>query len=325
MSDNNSPIDDAALIQKFAEGTTELLASENLRIENLGGQIQLTTKKAEMLALITLAAKKRSALLKQGSQYFEQINEILLKNNFVNHGQAKQKDFIEYQQYKAPEGYQVFYTEAVTLWKKWWPTQKHGSQLQLNILFYTRNQWYPIQNITVAQAVFELKTLVGQINLNRFDKVLWANKLPQSQIVEEVMQNSVNSSSATIIENIRGNSNKPELAQVVFNQAGINSDKTQLEIQSIDSETPSEKCSVLAVDPEHQPVAKHQTTPSSPDLLMYVKQKAIHSFEHYLDDLVKIANDRVAKAEKRALKAERRAALLADLLRKMGIDPNNIY
>ena len=58
---------------------------------------------------------------------------------------------------------------------------------------------------------------------------------------------------------------------------------------------------------------------------MYVKQKAIHSFDHYLDDLIKIANDRVAKAEKRALKAERRAALLADLLRKMGIDPNNIY
>ena len=316
MSDNNSPIDDAALIQKFAEGTTELLASQNFLVENMGGQIQLTTKKAEILALIAIAAKKRSALLKQRSQYFEQINEILLKNNFVNHGQAKQKDFIEYQQYKAPVGYQVFYTEAVTLWKKWWPTQKHGSQLQLNILFYTRNQWYPIQNITVNQAIFEIKTLVGQITLNREDKVLWANKLPQPQIVSENVENSL---SATLVENRIENLNQPELAQ-----AEINSDKTQIEIQSIDVVTPSEKCSVIKVDPEHKPVVQHKTTPYSQDLLMYVKQKAIHSFDRYLDDLVKIANDRVAKAEQRAIKAERRAALLADMLREMGVDPNNI-
>ena len=316
MPDNNSPIDDAALIQKFAEGTTELLASQNLRLENTGGQLQLTTKKAEMLGLITLAAKKRSALLKQKSQYFEQINEILLKNNFVNHGQAKQKDYIEYQQYKAPEGYQVFYTEAVALWKKWWPTKKHDNQLQLNILFYTKNQWYPIQNIAVQEAILEVKTLVGQINLNRFDKVVWANKLPEAQIVSENVENR---SSATLVENQIENSHQPELAQ-----DGINLYKNQIEIQSIDLVTPSEKGSVVGVNPEYKPITKHKTTPHSQDLLMSVKQKAVHSFDNYLEELVKIANERIAKAEQRAIKAEHRAAILADVLHKMGIDPNKI-
>jgi hypothetical protein len=324
MPDNNFIIDDATLIQKFAEGTTELLASHNLRIENLGGQIKLTTKRSEILALITLSAKKRSALLKQGSQYFEQINEILLKNNFVDHGQSKQKDFIEYQQYQAPAGYQVFYTEAVVLWKKWWPTQRHSNQLKLNILFYTRNQWYPIQNITVHEAVFEIKTLAGQITLKRDDKVFWAHKLPQPKILEKVVESPENNSSATIIENKIGNLKQPELAQAVFNQTEINFDNTQLEIHPTSSETQLEKCSVLGVPSEHQFVKKDQTTSSSQDSLMYVKQKAIHSFEHYLEEIIKIANERVIKAEERALKAERRAAILADLLRKIGIDPNNV-
>ena len=189
-----SPIlDDTRLIQRFSEGETQLLANQNLRLEFSCNAVQLTTRKGELIGILK-PKEKNFCLIKQSSKYWEIIHKTLLDKSFIPLGESEQqKGFFEYQQYEVPKGYKINYTEAGFLWKIWWPSQrrKNNYQIQLSIIVFTKDKWYPIQEIAFVDGIFYIKTLIGEMTLGFTDKVVWLNKLDQEVKSPAVSLNQV--------------------------------------------------------------------------------------------------------------------------------------
>jgi hypothetical protein len=168
-------LDDTKLVEKFVQGSNQLLASTNLRLEVNGGVSQLLTRSGDVIAIMYLQAKPRSAIVKHNSPFLNSIGQILLDQGFVLFGDASRAGFVEYRYYVTPAGYQISYTDPSILWKKWWPTEKFQNKQRFNmdILLSFKDNWYPIQSINVSAGIFTIKTIAGQLILKRDDKVLW--------------------------------------------------------------------------------------------------------------------------------------------------------
>lgn len=168
-------LDDEKLIDKFVQGSNQLLASDNLRLEVNAGLSQIMTKTGEPIAIMYLQNKPRSVIIKHNSQFAELIDRLLIDRDFVMFGDASRAGFLEYKHYVTPAGYRVWYTDPTILWKKWWPTERFQDKQRFNmdILVSFKDNWYPVQNINVNAGIFTIKTIAGQLVLKRDDKVLW--------------------------------------------------------------------------------------------------------------------------------------------------------
>jgi len=190
-------IDDAALIKRFAQGETEFASNNNLRIEYNNSQLQLFTRKSELIGLVTCLHKSRSALIKNSSLHKEIIHKSLTDHNFVFLGDSKRPGFIEYEQYATPDGYKVNHTEAGVLWKTWWPSKRHATNL--NILVFNKGNWCYLQDIIVENGSLYIKTVAGEITLQRTDKLIWATKVSKEKNTGEILDTNGEISSEKIL------------------------------------------------------------------------------------------------------------------------------
>ncbi len=284
MLNNISNIDDATVIKKFFQGDKDLVANSNIRIEGSGSSLQLIAKQSEMLATLTLIEKRRVALVRATSQYWQLIHRLLIENNFVAWGNSKQKGFVEYQQWVPPPGYQIKYTEVVELWKQWWPNQRYHKKhdLDLEMLIFLKNNWYPIQNITVEEGTFYVKTLVGQLKLTSKEKILWASKITKPTAKD--VNDRVNiSSNDELVKERRLSEKKPFL------------------VRNFSSSFQEE------IKPEINLSAQVKS----------IQERAVQNFANNLEEIVQMLLERV-------LQAEQRAERLAARLREVGVDPDEV-
>jgi hypothetical protein len=174
-------LDDNKLIEKFVQGSNQLLASNNLRLEVNGGLSQLLTRSGDPIAIMYLQNKPKTAIVKHSSPFLELIDRLLIERDFVMFGDATRPGFIEYKHYITPAGYRIWNTDPAILWKKWWPTERFQDKQRFNmdILVSFKNNWYPVQNISVNAGKFTIKTIAGQLVLSREDKVLWLAQIMQ--------------------------------------------------------------------------------------------------------------------------------------------------
>jgi hypothetical protein len=171
---------DTKLIQKFAQGSNQLLSNDRVRLETSAGVSQVIAQNGEILAIMYLQRQPRTALIKAGSAYAEKLSEHLIDRDFVLLGDAKLSGFLEYRHYVTPAGYRVNYTEPAILWKKWWPTERfqNKQRFNMNILVRLNDNWYPIQTIVVEAGRFTIKTLPGQIDIKSNEQILWLYQMP---------------------------------------------------------------------------------------------------------------------------------------------------
>jgi hypothetical protein len=177
-------LDDNKLIEKFIQGSNQLLASDRMRLEVNGSVSQLISRNGDPIAIMYLQDKPRTVIIKQNSPFLTALDSSLHAQGFVAIGDASRAGFIEYKYYITPPGYQIFYTDPAILWKKWWPTERFQNKRRFNmdILVSFKDNWYPIQDIVVSAGNFTLKTIVGQLSLKRDGKVLWlAQIVPAEQ------------------------------------------------------------------------------------------------------------------------------------------------
>ncbi len=174
---------DTKLIQKFAQGSNQLLSNDRVRLETNAGVSQVIAQNGEILAIMYLQRQPRTALIKAGSTYAEKFSEHLIDRDFVLLGDAKLAGFLEYRHYVTPAGYRVQYTEPAILWKKWWPTERfqNKQRFNMNILVRLNDNWYPIQNIVVEAGRFTIKTLPGQIDIKSSEQLLWLYQMPTAE------------------------------------------------------------------------------------------------------------------------------------------------
>ncbi len=291
----NQNVDDRTLIQKFVQGETELLASQNFRLDSSGGRLQITTHQSEIVAILNSIDKKRLALVKNDSKYTKFVNQILSENNFVFVGESKQKGFVEHHHFVPPDGYKFQYTEIVFLWKSWWIKKRQVTKHEFNLelLFLIKNNWYPVQTIDAYDGVFTIKTLVGQVSLHGNQKVMWANKL------SEVKPSNIKP--ITTSEN-------PESISDVSKEAAKNNIK-----YNQDNKTFLLDKSNSSLQPEFQP----ETETATEELIKNLRNRTLKTIANYLDEIAKIQIERISQAEQRA---ERLAARLEEL----GVDPDSL-
>jgi hypothetical protein len=176
-------LDDSKLIEKFIQGSNQLLASDRMRLEINGTVSQLISRNGDPIALMYLQTKPRTVIVKQNSPFLSLLDTSLQAQGFVLVGDASRAGFIEYKYYVAPAGYQVFYTDPAILWKKWWPTERFQNKRRFNmdILVSFKDNWYPIQDIVVSGGNFTIKTIAGQLLVKRDGKALWLAQIAEGK------------------------------------------------------------------------------------------------------------------------------------------------
>jgi hypothetical protein len=172
--------DDTKLIEKFVQGSNQLLSNDRVRLETSGGVSQVVGRNGEVLAIMYLQNQPRTALIRNNSAYGERLNRHLVNRDFVLVGESKRSGYLEYHQYVTPAGYQVHYTEPALLWKKWWPTERfqNKQRFNMNILVRVKDNWYPVQDILIHAGTFTVKTLSGQLEISGNQQVLWLSQRP---------------------------------------------------------------------------------------------------------------------------------------------------
>jgi hypothetical protein len=287
-------IEDSKLIEKFIQGSNQLLANDRMRLEVNGTVSQLISRNGDPLALMYLQTKPRTVIIKQNSPFLVALDTSLQAQGFVLIGDASRAGFAEYKHYIAPAGYQVFYTDPAMMWKKWWPTERFQNKRRFNmdILVSFKDNWYPIQDIVISAGNFYIKTIAGQLELKRADKALWL-----SQIVEEKSNNStlnIQPVSGTLV-----NSQTPQL-------------ELSPEVRSSYSSTRS--------------ITKEQEKPA--EVLVQTPPITIEELQQQLNAQLEsnaVIKQKYKKWKQRASIAEQRLEVVYKYLAKLGINPQDIY
>ncbi len=287
-------LDDNQLIEKFVQGSNQLLASDNLRLEVNGGLSQLLARNGDPIAIMYLQNKPKTVIVKHSSPFLELIDRLLIERDFVMFGDATRPGFIEYKHYVTPAGYRIWNTDPAVLWKKWWPTERFQDKQRFNmdILVSFKNNWYPVQNITVNAGKFTIKTIAGQLILTREDKVLW---------LAQIMQDSAGAT-GTLQPTISTIDDPGERLHQPMTMTGFN-------IQS--SEDLAKR-----IQQKQQDINPEQSW------------SIIKKLEQKLQDQIKLtsaAEDKSIQLEQRATIAEQRLQIIYKYLQSVDINPQDIY
>ena len=282
-------LDDDKLIEQFTQGSDRLLVSANLRLEINGGVSQLFTRNGEAIAIMYLQNKPCSVIIKHSSPFSQSIDGLLIDRDFVKLGNAVRPGFIEYKHFTTPAGYRIWHTEPAVLWKKWWPTERFQDKQRFNmdILVNFKHNWYPVQNIIVNAGIFTIKTIAGQLELNREDRVLW------------LAQNVSDSSNTT------GNLSHP-ISTTAAEQPPVTS--------GLNSPSPANLAKKI-----HQKQLEIQ-----PDRAWSIIKKLEQQL-HEQVQATTAAEDKANQLESRAVIAEQRLQIIYKYLQEIGVNPRDIY
>ena len=281
-------LDDDKLIEQFVQGEDRLFASANLRIEVNGGLSQLLARNGDPIAIMYLQNKPRSVIVKQSSPFLKLIDRRLIERDFVMFGNASSRaGFIEYKHYATPAGYRILYTEPAVLWKKWWPTEKFQDKQRFNmeILVNFKHNWYPVQNIIVNAGIFTIKTIAGQLELNRDQQVLWLAQIaPENTgVTANIQQSALNVEQVTTATGISVASPIGLANKIHQKQLEINPDRAWEIIKKLEQKLQAQ----IGLNTEME--------------------------------------DKVERLENRAVMVEQRLQVVYKYLQEIGIDPRDVY
>jgi hypothetical protein len=303
---NNFEIDDRKLIEKFVQGSNQLIASTNLRLDVNGTVSQLMSRSGETIAFMYLQSKPRTVIIKNNPSILEIIDPLLIDRDFVLIGTANRTGFIEYKHYVTPAGYRIWYTDPSILWKKWWPTERFQDKqrFNMNILVNFKDNWYPVQNISLNAGTFTIKTIAGHLVLPRESKVLWLAQIMQEKPSAAVTNDRVESKS--VIEN-----SVPRIA-------GLNTQISSTDITDKiqhQSEIDSKQAWSVIEDLEQKLQVEQAWT-------------MIKELEKKLQSQIQISaaiEKKLTRSEHRAIIAEQRLQMVHEYLHKMGVNPQDVY
>lgn len=179
-------LDDTTLIQQFISGEVTLAANQNLRIEPAFDSVQLLAKRGGLIASLKRVGSRQTIVMRQPSDYSVLMHQLLLARHFVpTSGNGDQSGSAEYRADDIPDGYEVAHTTAKELWKEWWRTARHSGMhgIQMDLLIFARDTWYPIRNIVCSQGNLFVTTLVSEVSFMGDESLTWLRRLPAPQTI----------------------------------------------------------------------------------------------------------------------------------------------
>lgn len=171
-------LDDLTLLQWFVSGDATLEANQSLRIQPANSLRQLLGRKGLLLATAYDAAVPPRIEVRRDTDYSNLLHQILLDYHFMPIGQGLDSQVLRYAHAIIPVGYQMHCTEARQLWKQWWMrwSRKSNRSLQLDLLVFAQNQWYPIRDIAINSGTLYIETLRGETVHYGDDTIVWLEK-----------------------------------------------------------------------------------------------------------------------------------------------------
>ena len=173
-------LDDAAVVSLFAQGGKTLAANQHLRIEPAFDSVQLLSKRGGLIATIKYSETPPKALVREQSEFWGLVNHVLLEHCFMPLG--TESGFYQYQKCDIPAGYKMNMAEAKVLWREWWRQNRHAPArgIQMDLLVFVRNTWYPIRQITPSQEMLFVSTLTSELQLDGSDLIVWLSRSPDA-------------------------------------------------------------------------------------------------------------------------------------------------
>ena len=171
-------LDNASLIEEYIQGKASFEANPELRIETIDNRVQLLEKNGKLVAIKEIQARPATVLVRHDSKYIGLIQQSLQRHCFAPDQGVDNIRLVPYRKFSVPPNYNLKFNEAVVLWKTWWRHYRFSrrSSLQLDLLLMVRQKWYPLNNIACDRGTLFIKTLIGEVILDRTDIAIWLER-----------------------------------------------------------------------------------------------------------------------------------------------------
>ncbi|WP_373544084.1 hypothetical protein [Chamaesiphon sp.] len=194
----NFTAEELAIVGYFARGQKHSISSQNLKLEYTETSIRLSDRDGKLIGISKQVNKwQRKVLVSNNSSYREIIIEDLIDLGLINRQKSSHPEFTEHHEYQLPDGYKLNYTEAIELWKIWWNNRRYqlnNPRPAIDVLTFSRGNWYPIDDLQPKQGAFVLTTARGEIQIDPEEYVVWLD--PKSPKFTGADANSSSSPSA---------------------------------------------------------------------------------------------------------------------------------
>lgn len=171
------------LIREFVQNSIQkkdvLLSNPALTAHTVYKTNQLIAKSEGVIAIAQLSNTICEFSISPKSSHWELINQALAEYGYLLKGEVDSRGFYQYQYCEVPKGYQMHCTKSMLLWRAWWKYRKYTLRpgIPLELLFRTRNSWYPIRDLIISDGLLYIKTLGSEVALDSDDLVTWLSKV----------------------------------------------------------------------------------------------------------------------------------------------------
>ena len=173
----NLTAEELEIIGYFVRGQRHSSSSQNLKLEYTETSIRLSDCNTKLLGISKQVNQwQRKVLISNTSIYREIVVETLTDAGFITRQKSSHPEFTEYHYYQLPDGYTLNYTEAIELWKVWWNYKRYQLNSPcppIDILTFTKGNWYLVKDLQPKQGNFILKTVKGEIRIEPEEYVVW--------------------------------------------------------------------------------------------------------------------------------------------------------
>ncbi len=187
---------ESEIIGYFAQGQKQALASENLKLEYTDTSIRLSDRQAILIGISKQVNKwQRKVLISNKSVYKDTIVQTLESVGFIARKKSSHPEFSEYHHYQMPDGYQLNYTEVIQLWRAWWHNKRYQLNVSvspLDVLFFSKGNWCPVQELQPKQGSFILHTAKGEIEIEPEEYIVWIDRSNTTTSIESPLKNCIN-------------------------------------------------------------------------------------------------------------------------------------
>lgn len=183
----NLTAEELEIIGYFVRGQKRSISSQNLTLAYTETSIRLSDCNTKLLGISKQVNQwQRKVLISNTSIYRAIVVETLIDAGFITRQKSSHPEFTEYHYYQLPDGYTLNYTEAIELWKVWWKHKRYQFNSPcppIDVLTFTKGNWYLVEDLQPNQGNFILKTVKGEIRIEPEEYVVWIDS--RSTILED--------------------------------------------------------------------------------------------------------------------------------------------
>ena len=178
----NLTTEELEIVGYFAKGQKCSISTDTLRLQSSETSIRLINNSEKLIGISKQVNQwQRKVLINQDSACRSSIIKILTDEGFILKRKSSHPDFTEYHHYQVPDGYKLNYSDVLHLWKVWWNNKRyqlHEKKVSIDILIFSKGNWYPVRDLQPNQGNFILKTDLNELSILAGDLAIWLDRSP---------------------------------------------------------------------------------------------------------------------------------------------------